>query len=295
MKHLRRAAVVLLCAVALFSCQKVVLDDEDPTQPEGTTAVTFRIVQTELLPFATATGSRSQDIADLCNHICLAVFQDGERVGNKNQAAGDSGFGTLSLQLAAGQYRAVVLAHNQAKNPTTTNAEKITFGGDMSDTFLWTEDIDVEEGAGQSVDVSMRRAVAMVRLVATDSLPQEAATVQFYYTGGSSTINALTGKGCVNSKQKVTRAVTDSMRATTPVFDLYTFPRDDDNLLKIVVTTFDADGQTISERTIDNVPVARNQISRLTGQLFSADAAADTETTLRLTTDDEWTTVEATF
>lgn len=41
----------------------------------------------------------------------------------------------------------------------------------------------------------------MFRLVIKDEIPEQAKKIKFYYTGGSSTLNAKTGYGCVNSKQ----------------------------------------------------------------------------------------------
>lgn len=290
MKSKSLACIVLLCASILCSCQKVALDDEE-TPTVGKQAVTFRVAEFEQQPFT----MRSQDIAALCSHINLAIYSGSERVESKSQTTADKDFGTMSLQLAAGTYRAVILAHSQDRSPTTTNAEKIAFNGDMDDTFLWTETLTVEEGKGQSVDASMKRAVAMVRIATTDNIPDNVASVQFYYTGGSSTINALTGKGCVNSKQKFTRTVTADMKGKPASFDLYTFPKGDENLLKIEVTALDDAGQTVAKRTFEGVPIERNQITLYKGALFTDGGDDDTQSKFKMTTDDEWSTVEKTF
>lgn len=282
--------MALLCALMLCACQKVDIDDGE-TPAAGKQAVTFRVATFEQQPFS----MRSQDIAGLCSHINLAVYSGSERVESKSQTAADKDFGTMSLQLAAGTYRAVILAHSQERSPTTTNAEKIAFNGDMDDTFLWTAQLDVEEGKGQSIDVGMKRAVAMVRITTTDNIPDNVAGVQFYYTGGSSTINALTGKGCVNSKQKFTRTITDDMKGRPASFDLYTFPKDDENQLKIEVTALDGAGQTVAKRTFEAVPIERNQITLYRGALFTEGGDGDPQTYFKMTTDDEWTTVEKTF
>ena len=141
--------------------------------------VYFNISQFETLPFSTA-QSRSQPVSDLCKQIDLAVFQGGTRKEKVTQKRGDDNFGTLSVALAPGAYKVVIVAHNQDKTPTMTNAEKITFSGDLADTFSWSKDITVNEGNGLDVDVSMRRVVAMVRFVTTDKVPDNISTLQLH-------------------------------------------------------------------------------------------------------------------
>lgn len=177
-----------------------------------------------------------------------------------------------------------------------TNAEKITFSGDLSDTFSWSDDITVGEGNGLDVDVSMHRVVAMVRFVTTDKVPDNISTLQFYYTGGSSTLDGLTGNGCVNSRQTVKIAITDDMKGKTAKFEIYTFPKSDSKELKIEVTGLGPTGEAVYSHTFGNVPVSRNQITQFTGALFSDNpVTGDTSSKFMLTTDDEWLTVDKSF
>ncbi len=288
------AVFAALLAFAMVSCQRMV--NEDPEQPTvEKSAVKFKISQFETMPFST-TQSRSQPVSDLCKQIDLAVFQGGTRVQKTTQKSGDKDFGTLSVALDPGSYKVVILAHNQDKTPTTTNADKITFSGDLSDTFLWSNDITVNEGNGLDVDVSMHRVVAMVRFVTTDNVPDTVSTLQFYYTGGSSTLDGLTGNGCVNSRQTVKFSITDDMKGKPATFEIYTFPKSDSKELKIEVTGLGPTGNTACSHTFENVPVNRNQITQFTGALFSDDTVTgDTSSKFKLTTDDEWLTVEKSF
>lgn len=294
--HVKALRIILatLLAFAMVSCQR--LANEEPEQPAGgKSMVHFNISQFETLPFSTA-QSRSQPVSDLCKQIDLAVFQGGVRTVKTTQKAGDKDFGTLSVALAPGTYKVVIVAHNQDKTPTMTNAEKITFSGDLSDTFSWSDDITVGEGNGLDVDVSMHRVVAMVRFVTTDKVPDNISTLQFYYTGGSSTLDGLTGNGCVNSRQTVKIAITDDMKGKTAKFEIYTFPKSDSKELKIEVTGLGPTGEAVYSHTFGNVPVSRNQITQFTGALFSDNpVTGDTSSKFMLTTDDEWLTVDKSF
>ena len=292
--NLLRIALFTLFALVMGSCQR--LANEDPDQPTGEKSmVKFKISQFDTLPLSTA-QSRSQPVSELCKQIDLAVFQGGERVEKVTQKYGDKDFGTLSVALASDSYKVVIIAHNQDKTPTTTNAEKITFSGDLSDTFSWSDDITVNEGNGLDVDVSMRRAVAMVRFITTDNIPDDVSTLQFYYTGGSSTLDGVTGNGCVNSRQTVKFSISDDMKGQTATFEIYTFPKSDSKELKIEMTGLDPTGKTVHSRTFENVPVSRNQITQFTGALFSDNpGTGDSSSKFKLTTDDEWLTVDKSF
>lgn len=294
--HVKALRIILatLLALAMVSCQR--LASEDPELPSGEKSmVRFKVSQFEPLPFSTA-QSRSQSVSELCKQIDLAVFQGGVRTVKTTQKAGDKDFGTLSVALAPGTYKVVIVAHNQDKTPTMTNAEKITFSGDLSDTFSWSDDITVGEGNGLDVDVSMHRVVAMVRFVTTDKVPDNISTLQFYYTGGSSTLDGLTGNGCVNSRQTVKIAITDDMKGKTAKFEIYTFPKSDSKELKIEVTGLGPTGEAVYSHTFGNVPVSRNQITQFTGALFSDNpVTGDTSSKFMLTTDDEWLTVDKSF
>lgn len=292
--NLLRIVLATFLAIVMVSCQRLATDE--PEQPTGEKSmVKFKISQFETMPFSTA-QSRSQSVSELCKQIDLAVFQGGTRAVKATQKAGDKDFGTLSVALAPGSFKAVIVAHNQDKTPTMTNADKITFSGDLADTFSWSNDITVNEGNGLDVDVSMHRVVAMVRFITTDKVPDNITTLQFYYTGGSSTLDGLTGAGCVNSRQTVKFSITDDMKGKPATFEIYTFPKSDSKELKIEVTGLGPTGDTVYSRTFENVPVSRNQITQFTGALFSNDpVTGDTSSKFKLTTDDEWLTVDKSF
>lgn len=293
MKALTYIPLFLMCLL-FAACQKVDLG-EDPDVPEGTNLVTFKVRQFEQREFDKA-KSRATEISSLCKHIELLIYKDGARVNKVSQSSDDKSYGTLSVALAPGTYRAVILAHNQEKTPSSTEAEKITFGSDVSDIFYWSQDITVEDGKELDEDVSMHRVVAMIRIVTTDNIPSNVATMQFYYTGGSSTLDAQTGVGCVKSRQNVKRTVTEAMRGKPGTFEVYTFPRSDSETLHLEVTALDANGNTVCAKTFEDVPVTVNRVSEYDGALFTNGVSGgDVLSKFHLTTNDEWSTVKETF
>lgn len=289
MKKLAQAVMLLLCVIAAASCQQSVSDDITSQEDDKTiNNVTINIAQIEQIPFSTPTNTvRASDVTEVCSHIYYAVYtSDGTRKISKSQSSAESGFGRLTVPLDNGTYRVVVLAYNSNDNPTATNPEKITFGnnGKMSDTFLWSEEITVN-GSMQK-DVTLKRAVAMFRLITTDNIPSNVAKMKFNYTGGSSSINAVTGVGCVNSRQEEAVTVTETGKPGT--FEVYTFPRDDGNTLKMEVTALDASGTSIATKTFEDVPVTRNKITQYKGKFFDGGSGDSGNITFQITVDDEW-------
>ncbi len=296
MENFFSKAALLLCIVMAASCQKMVEDGVDEGgDGEKQNLITFRISQIEQIPFAsTELSSRATDITKLCSHIYFAVYDSSnKRLQYKSQDSSDKDFGKISVSLDNGTYRVVILAYNNKDNPTATDPTKILFGnnGKMSDTFLWSDDITVDKNLEK--EVSMSRVVSMFRLVTTDNIPSNVAKMKFYYTGGSSTINALTGNGNANSKQEENIVVSETGKPGT--FEVYTFPKGDENLLKMEVTALDASGNTVASRTFEDVPISRNKITQYTGEFFSGGTSGSVDTSFKLTTNDEWSVIDKSY
>lgn len=206
------------------------------------------------------------DITTFCTRLNVAVFSsDGTKVKTAAQKEGDEGFGTVGLTLATGTYRLVVMAHSCDGSATITSEDRVSFPNNkMTDTFYYYGDLVVSEKR-QTLDLTLRRAVAMFRLELTDtSTPSSVARLRFYYTGGSSTFSPRDGYGCVKSKQTEFRPVSED-----GVYEIYTFPHSEEDVLtKLVITTLDADDNALTEHELENIPIVRNRVTRYTGSLF---------------------------
>jgi hypothetical protein len=107
--------------------------------------------------------------------------------------------------------------------------------------------------------------------------------MRFYYTGGSGAFNAVTGLGCVNSKQTVTY---DVASASEKQFDLYTFLHDLSDNIALTVTALDASGNELYTRQFD-VPMTQNNITWLSGAFFSGSGSSST-TISGVTVNTDW-------
>ena len=279
---------LLLFSLLLIGCEKA-YDEDGVKSVSDERKVTLRVLDFEQFPFGeyVQETKASTALKNLCTRMNFAVFKNDEKLKSVNQVSTDAGFGTVELSLADGQYEVVVIAHNCAGNATLTQLDKITFPSNVvSDTFYYYGELTVS-GEAVEMDLELKRAVAMVRFVLSDAMPENVSQMKFYYTGGSSTFDARSGYGCVNSKQTVKFDVTSDMKGKSSQFEVFTLPHDETGTLKLTVTALDANGSTVEERVFENVSVRRNYITQYTGNFFTGSQSSDGQR-FTLKGDGEW-------
>ena len=275
-----------MAAAMLAACEKPVMGDAYDVG-EGDANVVLRFT-----PYGQQGFTRSvTQPTDQCSRLSVAIFrQDGTKVKNVNQSAGNDGYGTIAVSLSEGSYKVVAVAHNSTEgNATISSTEKVTFANNkMTDTFACCETFSVLDGSPVEKELLLQRVVAMVRLTINGTIPDNVARFKFYYTGGSSTLNPSTGYGCVNSKQTEYRAtVVDG--SPVSVYELYTSPHELNDIMKLVITAQNADNSTVNEWTMENIPVTKNKITTWTGSLFSNDGGGpSTDGSITITLDTTW-------
>lgn len=293
----KTGTIIFLLALLLMlaSCEKAVFDEPQAAESERLVHVEFSVAQFEEMPFSVVNGgTRSKvDVSEVCSRLNLALFRDGTKVKTVNQLSTDEGFGRVSLDLAEGAYQVVVIAHNGTGAATLTSPEEIKFPDNkVTDTFYYYAQLAVEQD--MKVDMLLKRAVAKFRLVTTDAIPQNVQQMKFYYTGGSSTFDAVTGFGCKDSRQTEYRSVTSEMVGKTGQFEVYTFPHADEDKLKMTITALDASGSELCQRVFEDLPVKLNQITQYTGAFFE-EASASGAAVFTLMAEDNWTQQDYTF
>lgn len=271
--RLLTCAWLLTASWLLAGCEKAVFDDGD-TANEQRHNVVLSVNGYEALK---GNARSTSDLTEVCSQLNFVVYRNGSKHKAINQKKGEKDFGRVELTLDEGDYDVLVLGHSSEgkDSPTTSNIEKIQFsnitesgnGTGYSDTFYTLDYISVgDEPLSRSF--TLRRAVAMFRLVTADVKPTEVKKVWFRYTGGSGHMNAYTGYGVTNSIQVVTIDTPSEQDGQSQQFEIYTFPHDETDVLKIQVAALNARGDILYERTFENVPIERNAITQYTGTLF---------------------------
>ena len=213
------AAIILMLVATLTSCEKFSLDESGQSSTHDANAnVTVRIhqVQNRTIGEVTKATTSGTALQDVCSRVSFVVFDGEEKIETINQASDDANFGIASFSLDEGEYRLVVIAHSGKGNCTMSVPEKVKFTSNkLTDTFYYYGRLSIKSDKVEA-DVNLQRAVAAFKLHITDeTIPEEVRSIKFYYTGGSSTLDATTGYGCVNSRQTEIFNFTDNNRDFT--------------------------------------------------------------------------------
>jgi hypothetical protein len=267
--------IVAVLTLALVGCERVSHDDLTAQVTQSTAGNVIVTVTGVEAAWDNKSTRGLVDISEVCSRLCFAVYQNGSRVKYENQKAGDNDFGTMALTLDAGTYELLVLGHNGAANPATTNPEKIQFtnpqsssGTGFTDTFYYYGTMEVDAN-GVKVNIGMKRATAMFRLMTTDVKPTKVKRWQFYYTGGSGALNAKTGYGCVKSQQSVFVDTGDDLNGQPLTFEMFTFLHQESDVVDFTVKAFAADNSILYEREFAKVMMQRNCITQYKGDFFT--------------------------
>lgn len=259
------ASLLLMLVATLTSCEKFALDDSGTNSHDANANV---IIHASVAK-NNSTGTRSEEedeeiegkpLEDYCSRLSIAIFDGEEKVKTLNLTAEKDGYDDIGINLDAGKYRMVAIGHNGSGNCTISSPEKVKFyKNKMTDTFFYYGTFNVIDGEDTDDYILLNRAVAQFKVHISDAtIPAEAHSIKFYYTGGSSTLDAVTGYGCVQSRQTESFKLQKGKRD----YSVYTFPREENKGLKMTINILDADAQSIKEYSKEGVPVKRNNITQ---------------------------------
>lgn len=290
------ASLLLMLMTTFTSCEKFALDE---TGADGTryadANVTVRVQQVQNMTVESQTRASSvKKLKEICTRLSFVVFDGEDKLAYKNQTSDDSDFGICHFNLDEGEYRLVVIAHSGAGNCSMSAPEKVKFANNkLTDTFSYYGRLSVTED-GAEAEVNLTRAVAALQLhISDETLPENVNSIKFYYTGGSSTLDATTGEGCVNSRQTETFKLSGDKRD----FTVYTFPHDAINKVsvKYTISLLDNDAKTIQTYELADVPMKRNTITKATlslkdGKIETGDTPGKDDNKIGFWVNDEWET-----
>ena len=274
------AFLLLMLVATLTSCEKFALDDSGTNSHDANANVIIHASVAKNNSTGTRSGEEDfgdeeegdedgldegneeiegKPLEDYCSRLSIAIFDGEEKVKTLNLKAED-GYEDIGINLEAGKYRMVAIGHNGSGNCTISSPEKVKFyKNKMTDTFFYYGTFNVRDGEDTDDYILLKRAVAQFKVHITDAtIPAEAHSIKFYYTGGSSTLDAVTGYGCVQSRQTETFKFQEGIRD----FSVYTFPREENKGLKMTINIQDADAQSIKEYSKEGIPVKCNNITQ---------------------------------
>lgn len=259
------ASLLLMLVATLTSCEKFALDDSGTNSHDANANVIIHASVAKNNSTGTRSGEEDEEVEgkpleDYCSRLSIAIFDGEEKVKTLNLTAEKDGYDDIGINLDAGKYRMVAIGHNGSGNCTISSPEKVKFyKNKITDTFFYYGTFNVIDGEDTDDYILLNRAVAQFKVHISDAtIPAEAHSIKFYYTGGSSTLDAVTGYGCVQSRQTESFKLQEGKRD----YSVYTFPREENKGLKMTINILDADAQSIKEYSKEGVPVKRNNITQ---------------------------------
>lgn len=236
-----------------------------------------------------ASRASAQSLNNVCSRISMAIFDsDGNKIKTVNQTSADSKFGHFDISIAKGDYSIVFIAHNGSGNPTISSPDEIKFANNkVTDTFYYYSEITIDNNS--DYNITLQRATAMFRLVVRDTTPNSIKQMKFYYTGGSSTLDATTGCGCVNSKQTEYRTVSSTAYTGESEYEVYTFPHDSEKAMNFEVSAQNgtsANSTVKYTKTFEKIYLKRNTITQYSGYFYGEAPEGGRGFDIRI--DDEW-------
>ena len=278
MNKLLNTLILLILIFAQTSCERVSFDKPGVDSHDGF-ELNFNVRNIDTRGLA--------DVSNVCNKINFAVYDSiGVRVKSVAQSSdNDKDFGLIKVSLPEGNYKVVALAHNGNTNASTTKLNRITFNGKVTDTFYHSDDILVK--ANSDYQMTLKRCVAKILFTVEDKVPGDVKQIKFYYTGGSSTLDGVSGWGCVNSRQTEIRDVQVEAHADSSVYELYTFPHDANSFLNITVSCLDESGNKVYEQLFEDVQVSMCGTTSCNEKLFSGGEVSSSKG-VALKANDEW-------
>jgi hypothetical protein len=276
----RKFVFFMVSAIALMSCEKAVLPENDPGNN----------VRLTFVPTTADTSRGVVSIGDYFSRLAVQLFDaDGQKVfaQSKTQKREDADFGMLNVGLKAGTYTVVAVGHSSPVTPTIKSTDLVQFtaqnGVKNSDTFCHYGQVTISEDGGYH-ELKMNRMTAMITFEFTDeTMPAAFAGLKVDYSGGSANFNPSTAQGCTKSSQSELRFTRSNQYA------VFTFPyQSADGKLKITLNALDADQNVLTTKVLTDVPVTRNRITHCRGQLFGDGDFEIKQTAFGITVNPDW-------
>ena len=270
------AGIILLAATA---CSNE--SEQNVVNPGNLVPVTVHVndfsMSVEDFPGAVTRAPQSVDSYEGVKAITLAFYKGDTEVCSSTQLRADNTtyttFGQFELSLLMGSYTMVVLGYGSADAMTLTNMSNATFHNDrVRETFVYTQAVNVTSTAALNLNATLSRVVAKLEVYSTDHRTANAAKMRTTFAAGGNGLNPLTGFSTTNTGFSNTVNFTGTVNQVGASAN-YLFLNTDEQSMNVTIDILDADDNIISQKGVNDVPLQRNRVTKLSGLLFSSGAS----------------------
>lgn len=258
-----------LLAVAVVSCQKVLLYDEKETAEEHETkTVTFKVNG----DFGTPTFTRATLSADGREMTDLWIFDymGDECVQTIHQDSGDDDFGEPSLSLVYGAHHIYFVA-SRGVDPDLNEEDHIIVWSSVRDTFWQDYEVTISRTSDTEHDVTLDRVVSKLKVTVNDRIPEGCAKLiiepaKWYYG-----LDYTDGSMAWESNDEISVSIPSNYIETVGNLSasFFTMSSDDEWTTNLTVTAVNSNNVILGTASISNAPFIANRATAYSGNLFS--------------------------
>lgn len=183
-------------------------------------------------------------------------------------------FGEFACSLPMGSYTMVVYGYGFADGDSfvlNSLTEGVFTSAHVRETFVASQEVNVENTSTITVNATMNRVVAKLMLKSTDVRPSNIDSLRFTIGHGGKGVNPLTGLATTNTG--FVNTVRGNVVAGQPTTGTtYLFLGNDEQTTTVTIDAIDSDNEVVFHKEVTNVPLQRNKITMMTGEMFTAGA-----------------------
>lgn len=189
-------------------------------------------------------------------------------------------FGEFSCSFPMGSYTMVVLGYGLNEGEpaiTLTSPTEATFGDyPARETFVATQAVSITSTTAVEISATLSRIVSKLKVHSTDGCTANAVSVRTTFSAGGKAFNPTTGLATTNTGFGNVLPIQSSLGNSTNSIS-YLFLDTDEQTMTVTIDVLDEDGESISHKVVNNVPLQRNRITTLTGSLYNASSSSSFE------------------
>lgn len=272
---MKNISLTLLFLLTIVACDTMTFaDEETTTQANGEKMMHFRCTGFNMTEYGEITKATSKQ--EYTDHILLGIFDsNGNTVSEiiyQDKDDTNITYGNFSHTLKYGTYTILALGWNGEQQCIVKDLNNISFSdGWVPHTFLCRKNIVVSEAYSDTRTLSLKRCVAKFTLKCLDkSIPEETFAFIFRFSNAGKTLNSET-QYCTQTEY-FERTIETNGKINTPLsLNTYCFLPKDSTNIEIGVSAYDKNGNLLSERTFQDVPMRINYSTTYSGNFFPID------------------------
>ena len=290
-------ALLVGAVVTLSSCS----DAEEVMNPEK--QVVYAPVSVQVSGFSVSMedfpGTRAAvdpSSYQYVKRITLAFYDsDGTEIQKstqiKNNASTYTTFGQFSCSLPVGNYTLVAVAYDffDGDDFALTSSTVAAFSSErVRETFCATQSVTITNATPLNLSVTLNRINTKLGIYSTDLCPSSAATLRTTYSAACKGFNPTTGLATNTNGFSVENMITPSANGKVEIGNC-AFIATDQQTMDITLEVLDGSNNVLCTKVVPNVPLRRNRITVLEGQLFTPSSPSTASFTIETQWLDDYT------